>query len=111
LIDSLLSTISINRSKPSVREHTTWLLRQLSLNQSKEIARYDSIKQQFILNHHENSSYTINSNTGQLTLINTDNLLYTEIIMHAESGLSKGDDILHDIYRFVRLSTTSSKYL
>jgi len=110
-IDSLLSTTTINRLKPSSREHTSWLIHPISSNQYKEIARYDSTKQQFILNDHENSFYTINSNTGQLTLINTNNtnLLYTEISMHSESGLSKGDDILHDIYRFIHLLTTSSK--
>ncbi len=107
MIDSLLST----DLKSSVREHTTWLIHQISSNQSKEIARYDSFQQRFILNHHKNSFYTINATTGQLTLINTNNpnLLYTEISMHSESGLSKGDDLLHDIYRFIRLSTTSSK--
>ncbi|CAF3539320.1 unnamed protein product [Rotaria sordida] len=114
LIDSLLSIISINQQKSSVCNHTTWLIRQISLNnnhlnQYKEIARYDSIKNQFILNYHKDYSYTIDSNTGQLTLINTnnENLLYTEISLHAQSGLSQGDDILHDIYRLIRLSTKS----
>ncbi len=111
MIDSLLSIVSINQLKSSSREYTTWLIHPISSNQYKEIGRYDSTKQQFILNHNENFFYTINSNTGQLTLINTNNtnLLYTEIIMHSESGLSKGDHILHDIYRFIRLLTTSSK--
>ncbi len=111
LIDSLLSTISNNRSKSSVREHTTWFVRQLSLNQYQEIARYDLIKHRFILHPQNNNSYTLNAHTGQLTLINTNtiDLLYTEISIHAESGLSQGDDILHDIYRFIRLSPTSSR--
>ncbi len=110
LIDSLLST---NRSKSSVREHTTWLIRQIPLNQYREIARYDLIENRFILNHHEDSSYTIDENTGQLTLINTtdENVLHTEITLHAETGLSKGDEILHDVYRLVRLSNSSSKQI
>jgi hypothetical protein len=102
--------------KPTVREHTSWLIRQISLNnihsnQYREIARYDLIENRFILSHHEDSSYTIDANTGQLTLINTtdENLLYTEISLHAESGLSNGDEILHDIYRLIRLSNSSSK--
>lgn len=110
MIDSLLST---NRSKSSVREHTTWLIRQIPLNQYREIARYDLIENRFILNHHEDSSYTIDENTGQLTLINTtdENVLHTEITLHAETGLSKGDEILHDVYRLVRLSNSSSKQI
>jgi hypothetical protein len=110
LIDSLLST---NGSKSSIRKHTTWLTRQISSNDIPytEIARYDSNENHFILNHDENFSYTIDANNGQLTLsdINNENLLYTEISMHAESGLSKGDEILHDIYRLIRLSNTTSK--
>jgi hypothetical protein len=111
LIDTLLSTISINRSKSSVREHTTWFVRQIPSNQYHEIARYDSIQHRFILHSHNTNSFTINSHTGQLTLINTNilDLLYTEISIHAESGLSQDDDILHDIYRFIRLSTRSSR--
>ncbi|CAF0971739.1 unnamed protein product [Adineta steineri] len=111
LIDSLLSVISINKSKPSVRDHTTWLIHQISSNKYQEIARYDSIKKQFLMNSNENFSSTIDKNTGQLTVINTQNknLIYTEIILHAQSGLSKDDDILHDIYRFIRLSTSSRK--
>ncbi len=113
LIDTLLSTISQNRSKPSVREHTTWLIRQIPLNQYQEIARYDSIQHRFILHPQNNNSYTINSNTGQLTLIDSNalDLLHTEMIIHAETGLSQGDEILHDIYRFIRLSPTSSRSL
>ncbi|CAF3966316.1 unnamed protein product [Rotaria sp. Silwood2] len=114
LIDSLLSTNSINQTKSSVCDHTTWLIRRISLdnnhlNQYTEIARYDSIQNQFILNYRQDYSYTIDSTTGQLTLINTnnENLLYTEISLHAESGLNQGDEILHDIYRLIRLSTKS----
>ncbi|CAF0768856.1 unnamed protein product [Adineta steineri] len=108
-IDSLLSVISINKSKPSVRDHTIWLIHQISSNKYQEIARYDSIKKQFLMNSNGNFSSTIDKNTGQLTVINTQNknLIYTEIIIHAQSGLSKDDDILHDIYRFIRLSTSS----
>ena len=111
LIDTLLSTITLNRSKPSVREHTTWLIRQITSNQYQEIARYNSTQHRFILHPHNNKSYTVNSNTGELTLIssNTLDLLHTEIIIHAETGLSQGDEILHDIYRFIRLSPTSSR--
>ncbi|CAF0759301.1 unnamed protein product [Adineta steineri] len=108
-IDSLLSVISINKSKSSVRDHTIWLIHQITSNKYQEIARYDSIRKQFLINSNENFSSTIDKNTGQLTVINTQNknLIYTEIIMHAQSGLSKDDDILHDIYRFIRLSTSS----
>ncbi len=107
LIDSLLS----NKSKSSVREHTAWFMREISFHQNREIARYDSNKNRFILHSSETNFYTIHPTTGQLTLFNTNhtNLLYTEISIHAESGLSQGDDILHDIYRFIRLSTKSSK--
>jgi hypothetical protein len=117
LIDSLLlSSISTNRSKPSVRDHTRWLIRPISSNniystKSREIARYDSIQNRFILNHYKDFPCTIDANTGQLTLINPndENLLYTELSLHAESGLIKGDEILYDIYRFIRLLTPSRK--
>ncbi|CAF4283685.1 unnamed protein product [Rotaria socialis] len=115
LIDSLFSSssiISINQSKSFVCNHTTWLTRDLSsnnnyLNQYTEIARYDSMENRFILNSYKNNSYTIDSKSGELTLINTndDNLLHTEINLHIESGLSQHDDIIHDIYRLIRIST------
>ncbi|CAF1919780.1 unnamed protein product [Rotaria magnacalcarata] len=115
LIDSLFSSssiISINQPKSFVCNHTTWLIRDLSstntyLNQYTEIARYDSMKNRFILNSYKNNSYTIDSKNGELTLINTndDNLLHTEINLHVESGLSPHDDIIHDIYRLIRIST------
>ncbi|CAF3387197.1 unnamed protein product [Rotaria sp. Silwood1] len=114
LINSLLSNISINPSKFSVCNHTRWLIRQISLdnnhlNKYDEIARYDSTKNHFILHYHKDYSCSIDSNTGQLTLINTndENFLRTEISLHAESGLSHDDDILHDIYRLIRLSSKS----
>ncbi len=113
MIDSLLlSSISTNRSKPSVRDHTRWLINPISsTTKYREIARYDSIQNRFILNHYKDFPCTIDANTGQLTLINPndENLLYTELSLHAESGLSKGDEILYDIYRFIRLLTTSRK--
>ena len=111
-IDSLLSTISrTNKSKSSVRQYTRWFMRTISLNQYKEIAQYDLNKNQFILHSEINNSYNINPITGQLILLNNRQLdfLDTEISIHTQSGLSKGDDILHDIYRFIRLSTGSSK--
>lgn len=104
--------MSTNSSKSFVREHTTWLIQQNVSEKPREIARYDSIQKQFILNSYENSSYTIHPHSGHLTLINITNytnLLSTEIIMHAESGLNEGDDILHDIYRFSHLLTNSRK--
>lgn len=79
--------------------------------QYTEIARYDSIEKQFMANQYNNFSCMIDANTGQLTLINSkdETLPYTEIIMHAKSGISEGDDIIHDVYRLIRLSTHSSK--
>ena len=111
LVDWFLSIDSSNKSKPSVREHTTWLARQISSNEIDEIARFDSLAHQFLVHPSYNHSYSINANLGQLTIINTNDtdLLHREITIHAQTGLSQGDDILHDIYRLIRLFTTSSK--
>lgn len=116
MIDSLLSISSFNSLKSSTCNHTTWLIRQITfndsyLNQYIEIARYDSIQNRFIFNYHKDYLFYINENTGQLTFTNTsdENLLFTEVSLHAESGLSQGDDIIHDIYRFIRLSIRTRK--
>ncbi|UJR35413.1 hypothetical protein I4U23_028170 [Adineta vaga] len=106
-IDTLISENSNNKS--SVREHTTWLIHRISSNNYRQLARFDRIQNRFIVNHDENFSCIIHETTGQLILQNNnnENLLHYEIILHAESGFSPDDDILHDIYRFIHLLPTT----
>ena len=110
-IDALLLTTSADKSKPSVREHTTWLVRRISTDNYRELAGYDLTQHGFRIRSDADLSSTIDTNTGQLTLADTSNcnLLYTEVTMHAESGLSEGDEIIHDVYRFICLLPTSRK--
>lgn len=105
LIDSLVSIES------SVCEHSRWFMRSIFTNQFNEIGRYDWNNKQFNLHFQYNNSYILHPQTGDLTILNNNYLdfLQTEINLHAETGLSEGDEIIHDIYRFIRLLTNSSK--
>lgn len=111
-IESVLAENVKTRVKPSIRPQTTWSTREIALNGTtagpwREIARYDPVQRQYILHHRFSSGYKIDPNTGQLTLPN-DPGLHTEISMHAQSGIADGDEILHDVFRLVRLRPTSS---
>ena len=117
LLDGALFESVENRSASSVRPYTTWWTRQISPNATRpnpltELARYDSNSKQFIRSAHRPFSFTVEDDSGQLTLIDAHDeiLLSTEISVHIESGLSVGDNIVRDVYRLGRLSPASRMF-
>ena len=117
-IDSILFEENSFRFRPSTRQNAKWMIRSLTLTSVStssfapwaSIGYFDKKQNRFVLDENfENFSSKINENTGDLTLSNVDDdrCLFTEISLQAETGLSPGDDFLHDVYRFVRLFPTS----
>ncbi|CAF1596318.1 unnamed protein product, partial [Adineta ricciae] len=111
-IEALFLTKPIDKSQLAVRQHTTWLIGHISSDDYQQLARFDSTRNRFIVNQNENLLCRIHEVTGELTLLNNndENLVHSEIILHAESGLGPNDAILHDIYRFIRLLPTTRMY-
>ena len=101
----------LDERKPSIREHTAWFVRHLPAVEHRELVRYDEIQHGFVIHQNDDLPVSINKDTGQLMLSNADDgqLLHNELVMHAESGLSQGDEIIRDVYRFARLLPTSRK--